>query len=594
MLRIPLVLASAGVLWYFLLGPLTHIALAALAVRSDVKSIRGHKRPLQNLVAVLPQIDRHVDTVDRSMGRLGYWSWVPFAGGVYRSLNGLVTAASYEIKAGRIILPPLAKYSASSKILATVVAHLPTLRRSLIAATPEFRAANRALAGVRPAELGPFGANTVNEVATLQHLSANLTKNVKTVEADLPLIQNLLGIPSPQRYWLVFENSGELRPTGGFMTAYGDTLVSQGKIKKIITHNIYGLYLGTTYRPAAPPMFTYAFGVRHWHIEDANTSPDVPLSVGNIYTFYNSIPFVPKPLNGVGLITTWFVDRLIGDVGAIHLGAPYNVTITQQNANYEMEYLSEKAKLPKGEHKAFIKQMIHVLLHRIFHGSPTELLRVAGTVDTALNQKLLLFYFNNPQAEALLQRYDWGGIIPAQVPSNGNYLQEVDENLGGRKDNYYLKEAVTSTIVPYNSSQYQETVSIHWTNPAIANHWTVAQYQAWARIYVPAGSQLLSSKGWQLYPANYANNTENKQVFGGLFKMPVRKRASAPPATWTMTFRYLLPPGTNVHTYLIQKQPGVLSQRETVILGRHRYSFNLSRDTLLRLTSHGWVAHPYY
>jgi len=584
------VVVGVGVLWIFLLGPMVRMAVAAIHLDHDFKTMHGTGHFLPTLTRVMPQIELSVATLDDSLSRLGYWSAVPGIGGVYRALDGLASAGRDEIQVIGTLLPHLSVHQGSGT-LETVAENLPQLAPALLAVQPELRRANRAFSIVNPNALGILGANTVNEVATLKNVTASFTKNLPTIESMLPTIQSLLGIPSLQRYWLVFENSGELRPTGGFMTAYGDMPLSGGKIGKIVTHNIYGLYLGTTYRPPAPAMFTAAFGVQHWHMEDANTSPDVPLTVDNIYRFYDSIPTAPKPLDGVVFITTWFVDRLIGDFGGIQLGAPYNVDITAANANYEMEYLSEKDKLiPNDKRKAFIGVMLHDLMHRVFHESPTELLRVAGTIDTALNQKLLLVYFNNPQAESLANRYDWGGVIPSTF--NGNYLQEVDENLGGHKDNYYMKEAVSSTIVP-DGNQYQETVDIRWTNPAIYNDWTVVPYQAYVRLYVPPTATLVGVNGEDAYFTDYYNATENKNVFGGEFHMGVRQKASDPPATWTMQITYLLPGNTNIDRYLIQKQPGVLSQEESVDLEGHRYQFSLTHDTLLTYTGHGWIARPY-
>lgn len=584
------ILVGAMVLWVLLVGPVVRIAIAGIRLDSDFKAIHGHGHTLTRLAGAIPAIRVHVDTVNDALGRLGYWQVVPGVGGVYRAVATLARAGGQEVQVMAELLPALKPHPGSGQ-LETVAEDLPELSRGLVSATPAIVAANRTLATVRAANLGIFGANVVNEVATFKHLSANLVHNLPTLESALPTIQSLLGIPNPQRYWLVFENSGELRPTGGFMTAYGDTPIKDGKIGHIITHNIYGLYSGTTYRPPAPAMFTDAFGVQHWHIEDANTSPDVPITVGNIYQFYNSIAAVPKPLNGVVFITTWFVDRLIGDVGGIHLPRPYNVDITAQNANYEMEYLSEKdKKIPNDQRKAFIGLMLRDLMHRVFHGSITEMVRIAGTMDTALNQKLLIPYFNNPAAEALVTRYDWGGVIPTQF--NGNYLQEVDENLGGHKDNYYLKEAVTSVIVP-DGSRYEETVTIHWTNPAIYNDWTVVPYQSYTRIYVPANSVPISIEGDNAFNTDYYNSIENKLELGGEFDMGVRRKASDPPATWTMQIRYVLPAGIDVDRYLIQKQPGVQSQSEMVDLDGHRYHFNLTRDTVLDYTKTGWVARPY-
>ena len=585
----------------FLVGPLVHLGVNALAMKRELRQI-SHQEKAKNWAAMTAEMSplaAHLRAMEPSMARLNYLTVIPGIKAPYVALHHLMLAGGEGVTAINSVLPtlnrvaPLFGFRATAhqvtptamtgrqKIQAVVKA-LPVVVPQLNKVYPSLVAANRQFQLVHASSLAVLGPHAVREVRAIKGVSNAVINNLPGIEKEIPAIQNILGIPSAKKYLLFFENSGELRPGGGFMTAYAFLPFSDGKMGKILPHDIYSLPNGH-YFPPANPMFQQAFGNTISYMRDANTSPDIPLSASNIYQFYHSMTSMP-PVNGMVFIDTWFVDRLIGDVGGLYLPAPYNVHITRQNANYEMEYLSEKAGFPGPERKAFIGVMLKELLSKMMHAHGSTLASIIGSVGSSLNQKLVTFYFNHPAAEQFVRHYNWGGVIPTKIPAHGNYLQVVDENIRGHKDNYFIHEAVDTTVVKNSAGQNVATTKITWTNPAVYNGWTVAPYRAYIRVYAPMGSKLIAMTGENGYLATYANATENKTWFGGHITMPVRMSKSDPPVTYTMTVTYQLPSAVNVHTWLIQKQPGVLSQSETVNVGHVHYSFNLTRDTVLRLS----------
>lgn len=94
-----------------------------------------------------------------------------------------------------------------------------------------------------------------------------------------------MGEKTPQRYLVMVENSGELRATGGFLTAYGYLEQNRGKIDAMSAQNTYALLNRIHYRPPAPaPIAKYVY-TPTWHLRDANWSPNVPTTVAKIYQF---------------------------------------------------------------------------------------------------------------------------------------------------------------------------------------------------------------------------------------------------------------------------------------------------------------------
>lgn len=600
------VAGAAGAVYAFLAGPLVHLGYDALAMKHELRTISQQEKAKNwsAMVAEMPLLAAHLRDMEPSMARLDYLAVVPGIRGPFLALHHLVLAGGEGITAINAVLPtlnhvaPLFGFRTSTRKftpqtmtgrekIQAVVKALPTIVPELTKVYPSLVQANNQFQQVNPQDLSILGRHTVHEVSEVKNLSNTIIKNLPGIQQEIPIIQKIVGIPKPQQYLLFFENSGELRPGGGFMTSYAFLPFNDGKMGKISPRDIYKLPNGH-YFPPPNPMYAQAFGNTQSYMRDANTSPDIPISVSNIYQFYDTMTSMP-PVDGMIFIDTWFVDRLIGDVGGLTLGAPYNVHIDESNANYEMEYLSEKAGFPGPERKAFIGVMLKELLDKVMHAHGSTLTSIIDTMGNSLNQKLVTLYFNNSAEERLVSKYNWGGVIPKQVPDHGTYLQVVDENIGGHKDNYYLHEAVDTTISTSSSGQAVATTKITWTNPAIYNDWTVVPYQAFIRVYAPMGSTLISMQGENEFLETDNNSIENKTWFGGHITMPVRMAKSDPPATYQMTVQYALPPGTNLHTWLIQKEPGVLSQAETINVGHVHYSFTLTRDTLLKLSgiNHG-------
>ncbi|PSR29255.1 MAG: hypothetical protein C7B47_02745 [Sulfobacillus thermosulfidooxidans] len=414
-----------------------------------------------------------------------------------------------------------------------------------------------------------------------QQESQLLTADLHDIQSILPMIVKMVPAHGTRRYFLIYENTGELRATGGFMTAYSYVTFINGHLQPLHSHNIYNLQSEIRYRPPAPLIIhTYLYSPL-WHLRDANTSPNVPTSVQQIYKFYNSIPHAPH-LNGVIFVNTWLADAILQNIGGVTMPKTYNsLKVTAGNANYEMEYMAERSPLPIPARKKFIAIMFHEVLHKLAHSPVPVLLATVHSVFRSLNHKDIIFYFNNPQVEEIAQTHNWAGTVDKHVHTD--YLEVVDENLGGHKDNFYMHYHVTSRIKKIGS-RYLQTTTVTWTNTGIFDNWLVVPYTSWVRFYVPYGSKLISLTGGNAITQDYNNRTLHKTVFGNHLTMPVRLTAQQSPTTASMTATYWLPPGLNMSRYVIQKQPGIKDDHELIIFNGHALPpFKLYTDTTVNL-----------
>ena len=57
----------------------------------------------------------------------------------------------------------------------------------------------------------------------------------------LKIAPYLLGSEESRTYLILFQNDKELRPTGGFLTAYSIAKVEKGKFEPVLSSDIYSL-----------------------------------------------------------------------------------------------------------------------------------------------------------------------------------------------------------------------------------------------------------------------------------------------------------------------------------------------------------------
>ena len=140
-------------------------------------------------------------------------------------------------------------------------------------------------------------------------------KNGRPILAKTPW---LLGKDSPRTYLMIFQNDAELRPTGGFWTAYGSIRVDKGKITPLSSDDIYNLdaKFNSTI-PAPRPIKAYHINVPYWNIRDMNLSPDFPTSIKLLLEKYQQLGHREKIDAVIGIDTQVLVDivKVIGRVG---------------------------------------------------------------------------------------------------------------------------------------------------------------------------------------------------------------------------------------------------------------------------------------
>lgn len=547
-----------------------------------------------------------VEGLDGSLNWLFWLKAIPILGGYYGDMKHFASAASSEMQAVQIIINSLDPYKDELGLTGQPVAGQDKIAQGM-------KILNKVLPDIEKVEPGMKKARgEVESVDTGKYPesfgSTRLRARLEQVKefiigADIAVSEHkdalavapdALGENSPKTYLILFQNDKELRPTGGFMTAYAFLKLDKGHITTTSSDDIYRLdekllsVCKSKICPLTPPApivkyLPEANGKPRtaWSMRDSNISPDLPTSAREFEGMYQLLG-EGFPFDGIITIDTQVVEELIAITGPIDVfGTTYSANIDKRcncaNVIYELEHYAEVASQGAQDRKAVLGTLMQQVLARSL-GSGTDKMPDFITTGVALaNDKHVMLYMHDGTTEQALSNLNWTGQIKS---SDGDYLHINDANFAGGKSNLYVEEKVTYDIKVDSSGNVSNKVTIDYKNPQPFNTWLNGILRDYVRIYTPKGSQLVSNKGSD-DPVNTLQDEELNKTYFEAF-VQVRPQNSR-----TLSFEYTLPNKVQGKSYplLIQKQPGAKDHHYVVkINGSTKAEFDLTSDKQLNLS----------
>lgn len=301
-----------------------------------------------------------------------------------------------------------------------------------------------------------------------------------------------LGTKEDKRYLLIFQNNAEMRGSGGFVGSYALIDMRDGKIRnmEIPGGGSYDTKAGLLEKIYTPyPL--QLLGAR-WRFWDANWWPDWPASARKLQWFYEHSG--GASVDGVIAFTPTVMEELLRVLGPIDL-PDYGLTITAENFFPVVQEITEE-KLT-GEKTP--KKIIGDLMDRIVAELPRRLNKenltaLARSAENDLKGKQILFYFNDPVLQDKIEELGWDGSMRS---TGRDYLSVVNTNIGGGKSDRKIKEKIEHEAQILPDGSVIDSLSITRTHEGSKDEKYVgANNVDWMRIYVPRGSELLGSAGW--------------------------------------------------------------------------------------------------
>jgi hypothetical protein len=548
-------------------------------------------------------------------------SYIPFFGAYVKDGDHAINAGFYGLDAGDKAIEALEPNAdllglkgKSTFVSGTADDRIQTAVKTMSALTPKINGMadsigklQKELDQINPDRYPERIGNTVIRsqlvsVKTTIDNAANLFINAQPLLTNLP---SMLGAPAEKRYLVIFQNDKELRPTGGFMTAYAQFRFVAGKAILEKSDDIYSLDAALTKKyPAPPEILLYLPGVYNLNIRDSNLSPDFKLSMQQFESMYVNTGGHEK-IDGIVAMDTHVLVEALRILGPITVdGRVFSAEIDKRcncaKAIYEMEdYSSRPVNYVRTERKDEIGVLLRTILQMALGVSPSKYWgSLFQMLISEINDKHVLTYFHDPDAQKAAESFDMAGrmmtasesaaVLKYQEGNGWDYLHINQANMGGAKSNMFVNEAVTKDTTVNNDGTLTTKLTVDYKNPYPGSDCGLesgglclnAPLRDWIRIYVPSGSKLVESRGTQSPKDSKAQamityDSLGKTVFEGFLTVN-------PLGTAKLQVTYTSPVKSADGKYrlLIQKQPGTDNQEYLLkVNGKDKKKFMLLSDT---------------
>ena len=405
--------------------------------------------------------------------------------------------------------------------------------------------------------------------SNLVKLSTSLDSVHQIIKDGRPLLNNIswfLGKDAPRRYFLLFQNDAELRPSGGFWTAYGILKVDNGKITPLISDDIYSLddkFKSTL--PAPRPIKEYHINIPYWYLRDMNLSADFPTNAQTFLQYYQKIS--SEKFDAIIAIDTNVLVDLVTVLGRIGVPGYGNFSAEPDKRCYgcpqiiyELEYIAGKPRsFIVDNRKGFLAPLMHSILSNAMGAPKDKIAPLAETFFKNIHQKHILFYFLDEKLQQAANLANITGYIQ-QTSDQVDYFHLNDANMASAKTNLFIEQKIKHQIIT-TADKIEHKITISYTNPYQASNCNLEKgdlclnapkYRHWFRFYTPINSQLVKMTGSEIQPVEYQEN--GKQVFEGFYgdKYPLYAKSSN-----LVSIQYVsgIKPLSS-YQLLLQKQPG--------------------------------------
>lgn len=542
----------------------------------------------------------------KDMRVLGYLHFIPVANFYYNDADHLLKAGNEGLDTAEIVIDSLKPYAdvlglkgQGSFATGSAEDRIKTAVLTMGKITPRIDDISASLVKIK-SEIDQVNPNHYPEFLFGKKIKTQLTQlksltddGVTFVDQARPLIKvlpSLLGESDEKKYLVLFQNDKELRPTGGFITAYAIFNLDKGVIKLDQSEDIYTLDASIPNKPKAPaPILKYLPKVYTFNLRDSNLSPDFIESMKTFRSMYDDAS-LKVPVDGIIAIDTHvLVDTIKILDNQITVDGQTFTTNNDPRCDcaqviYELENnISRPVGYIKTDRKGLLGDMLQALMSKALSSSPKVYWGpLFQSMLTMTHQKHIMFDLDDQDAQSGIVALGAAGKI---APFDGDYLAINEANFGGDKANLFVEQAVENSYEVKNDGTIVKTVTINWKNTHAPSDCNLergglclnSDFRDWFRIYVPKGSKMLSSQGSEVKMTTYEDL--GKTVFDGF--LTVRPRGAA-----TLTISYQLPFKVSGHQLpvLIQKQPGTTGPAYTVkVNDRTVDKFDLLTDKQLKV-----------
>jgi hypothetical protein len=307
------------------------------------------------------------------------------------------------------------------------------------------------------------------------------------------VLGTVFGGSESRKYLVVFQNTAELRATGGFMGSLAEVTIENGKLQdiRVPDQGIYATQGQLTKFVAAPEPLQLLKA--RWELQDTNWFPEFPMSARKVLEFYEASG--APSFDGVIAVNSNVLPDIVALFEPISMPA-YNKEISSENVLFEMQKAVEQEyDKEQNTPKAFVGDLLDELRLRLENVDQQKLLEMAQILATDLENKNIQVYFTRNEEQASASQLGFTGELRK---TSGDYFFPVSTNIGGGKTDTIIDQQFVVDINIQADGTVMHNVSLKKTHTGIKDAaFTGVNNVDYFRLYVPQGSVPLSASGFE-------------------------------------------------------------------------------------------------
>ena len=405
-------------------------------------------------------------------------------------------------------------------------------------------------------------------------------------------LMTMLGQSNRQRYILLFQNTSELRPSGGFPGSYALIEFNKGIMEKFFVDDIYNPD-GQMKEKIIPPKPLQKI-TPNWGMRDANWFVDFQTSAKKVAEFYYKDTGIL--VDGVIAFNVDLIPEIMKVTGPIEM-ADFGITFDSENfiteVQKEVEYERTKG---VGQPKQILVEFGPKLLERLSDLSREDWMKIFAVLVSGFEKKDILGYFAEPRLQDFALENGLAGEI--KKSSDGqDYLMIVHSNIMGSKTDAVIDNFVSLNIEKDSGDSSIHTLEIERKHKGGELGFYNKRNNDYVRVLLPEEAEIVGISGNDNFEfdslLNYRQQgfasdpdleryESRSEKFGSIEVLSEGgKKVAAfwmivdPGQTKTVKLVYKTPSYKSIY---FQKQPGLKSGFTLTLNGKNLFDENLSSD----------------
>jgi len=371
-------------------------------------------------------------------------------------------------------------------------------------------------------EPGPLPAleSIQARVARFEASNSDLSSSLGSVKGALPVdfsdyvamgknlnqISDLLDtgiqwLQKPRRVIVAFQNSSEMRPSGGFFGSYAELSFVRGRITDIQVRDV--TEADKQFSESIVPPQPLQFITKNWRAADANWYFDFQKSASNTISFLEKSDLYKASstrFDGMIALSPRVLEDILDITGPIEL-KDRKLILTSKNflEAIQEDVVSERSKSAEAP-KSILADIVLVMRDRLLRLPQDQRSELSTLFTDWIRYKDVQISMKDEDLQSIVRFLGADGSVIVSSPTqNVDYIAIVDSTIGGEKTNYVMDRTISLRAQIEADGRVSHKLNITRTHKGDkeTERWYKMPNRNYMKILMPAGSQILGASGFE-------------------------------------------------------------------------------------------------